>query len=71
MWPSDKKVWIPCSPTGGIQQALETAAKSVTPYKRLDTGLYFIITNFHRDKTQVKANHDMNSPAFTSCTTFA
>jgi len=46
------------SPLGGIQQpgVPETAVKSITTflfvvsdYKRLDTSLYFIITNFHTE----------------------
>jgi len=36
---------------------------SVIDYKRLDTSLYFIITNFRMElKPQVKASHDINSP---------
>ena len=48
------------SPMGGIQQASasETAVENVRPtpgfyflsdYKRLDTSLYFMITNFHTE----------------------
>jgi len=38
---------------------------------RLDTNVYFIITRFHTEpKPQVKVNHDINSLAFTLCTTF-
>jgi len=44
---------------------------AVGDYKRLDTSLYFITTNFHTElKPQVKVSHDTNSPAFTLCTTF-
>jgi len=44
---------------------------AVRHYKRLDTSLLFIVTNFHTElKPQVKFNHDMNSPAFTLYTTF-
>jgi len=61
---------------GEIKQAgaSETAGKSVTPcftlvsdHKRLDTSLYFMITNFHTElnKPQENVNHVMNSPTFT------
>jgi len=37
---------------------------SVIDYKRSNTTLYFIITNFHMElKPQVKVSNDMNSPA--------
>jgi len=64
------------SPLGGVQQtgASETAAKSVTfvlhsvsDCKRLDTHLYLIIINFHREQTsgRLKVSHDMSYPAYT------
>ena len=40
---------------------------AVSDYKRSNTGLYFIITNFHTEhKPQVKTSHDMNSPEITA-----
>jgi len=47
-------------------KALPLVLLLVSDYKRLDTSLYFIITNFHTElKPQINVSHDMNSLAFT------
>jgi len=44
-----------------LRKALLIVLFSVGACKRLDTSLYFIITNFHTGpKSQVKAKHDAN-----------
>jgi len=49
-----------------LRKALLLVLLSVSDYKHLDTSLYFIITNLHKElKPKVNASHDMNSPAFT------
>ena len=49
-----------------LRKALLLVLLSVSDYKPLDTTLYFIITNLHKElKPQANASHDMNSPAFT------
>ena len=49
-----------------LRKALLLVLLSIIDYKRVDTSLYFIITNFFTElKPQVKVSHDMNYPGFT------